>query len=71
MMMILQTRIMIKYFQRLKRGQNFREGRVLGELATGPHLIDLAVDAKLNLYVLKEPGILQCVSPGATLAVVG
>lgn len=44
-------------------------GRVLAELETSGHLLDVAVDARLNLYVLREPGTLEHWAPAATLAV--
>ena len=47
-----------------------RGGRVLAELATGPRLLDLATDAKLTIYVLREPGTLETFVPGAALAIV-
>lgn len=47
-----------------------RGGRVLAELATGPRMLDLAADAKLTLYVLREPGTLETFVPGTALAVV-
>ena len=47
-----------------------RGGRVLAELATGPRMLDLATDAKLTIYVLREPGTLETFVPGAALAVV-
>lgn len=47
-----------------------RGGRVLAELATGPRMIDLATDAKLTIYVLREPGTLDTFVPGAALAIV-
>lgn len=46
-----------------------RGGRVLAELETSGHLLDLAVDARLNLYVLREPGTLEHWAPSAALAV--
>ncbi len=45
-------------------------GRVLAELATGPRMLDLAADAKLTIYVLREPGALETFVPGTALAVV-
>ena len=47
-----------------------RGGRVLAELGTGPRMLDLATDAKLTIYVLREPGTLETFVPGAALAVV-
>ncbi len=47
-----------------------RGGRVLAELATGPRMLDLATDAKLTIYVLREPGTLETFVPGAALAIV-
>lgn len=44
-------------------------GRVLAELETSGHLLDVAVDSRLNLYVLREPGTLEHWAPAATLAV--
>lgn len=45
-------------------------GRVLGELATGARMLDLAVDARMNISVLREPGSLETYAPGTALAVV-
>jgi PQQ-like domain len=45
-------------------------GRVLAELATGARMLDLAADAKLTIYVLREPGALETFVPGTALAVV-
>ncbi len=45
-------------------------GRVLAELPTGPRVLDLKADARLNLYLLREPGTLETYAPGAALAVV-
>ncbi|HEY1087391.1 MAG TPA: hypothetical protein VGE37_06845, partial [Archangium sp.] len=45
-------------------------GRVLAELATGARTLDLVADAKLTLYVLREPGTLETFVPGTALAVV-
>ncbi|MDP2270750.1 MAG: PQQ-binding-like beta-propeller repeat protein [Archangium sp.] len=47
-----------------------RGGRVLAELATGPRMLDLVTDAKLTIYVLREPGTLETFVPGTALAVV-
>ncbi|GMU61324.1 MAG: hypothetical protein AMXMBFR34_30870 [Myxococcaceae bacterium] len=47
-----------------------QDGRVLGELDTGPRLTDLAVDKKLRLYAFSEPGTLTAFAPGTVLAVV-
>ncbi len=47
-----------------------RGGRVLAELATGPRMLDLATDAKLTIFVLREPGTLETFAPGTALAVV-
>jgi hypothetical protein len=46
-------------------------GRVLAELETGPRVIDVAVDRKLSIFVLKEPGLLEAWRPATVLAVVG
>lgn len=46
-----------------------RGGRVLAELETSGHLLDVAVDARLSLYVLREPGTLEHWSPSAALSV--
>jgi hypothetical protein len=46
-----------------------RGGRVLAELETSGHLLDVAVDARLSLYVLREPGVLEHWAPSAALAV--
>jgi hypothetical protein len=43
---------------------------VLGELATGARMLDLAVDARMNISVLREPGSLETYAPGTALAVV-
>lgn len=48
-----------------------RSGRVLAELPTGARVLALAADARLNLYVLREPGTLELFSPIASLALVG
>jgi outer membrane protein assembly factor BamB len=45
-------------------------GRVLAELGTGARTLDLVADAKLTLYVLREPGTLETFVPGTALAVV-
>lgn len=45
-------------------------GRVLAALETGPRLTSLAVDRKLALYALKEPGVLEVWKPSAVLALV-
>lgn len=47
-----------------------RGGRVLTELATGPRMLDLAVDKNLTIYVLREPGTLETYVPGTALALV-
>jgi PQQ-like domain len=47
-----------------------RGGHVLAEVRTGMGLIDLAVDARLNLYALDEDGTLTAYRLGAALAVV-
>ncbi|MEW5737509.1 MAG: PQQ-binding-like beta-propeller repeat protein [Myxococcota bacterium] len=47
-----------------------QDGRVLGELDTGPRLSDLAVDKKLNIYAFSEPGTLTAWAPGRVLSVV-
>lgn len=46
------------------------DGRVLAELQTGPRLVDLAVDKKLNVYAFTEPGALTAWAPGTALSVV-
>lgn len=45
-------------------------GRVLAELPTGARVLDLVGDARLNLYVLREPGTLETFVPGAALSLV-
>lgn len=47
-----------------------RGGRVLGELDTGPRVVDVAVDRTLAVFVLKEPGLLEAWRPAAVLALV-
>ena len=47
-----------------------RSGRVLAELPTGARVLDLAADARLNLYVLREPGTLETFAAASTLSVV-
>ncbi|MFO0596223.1 MAG: PQQ-binding-like beta-propeller repeat protein [Myxococcaceae bacterium] len=47
-----------------------RGGRVVGELATGPRMLDLDADAKMTIYVLREPGSLETFVPSGALAVV-
>ena len=46
------------------------DGRVLAELQSGPRLVDLVVDKKLNVYALTEPGTLAAWAPGTVLSVV-
>jgi outer membrane protein assembly factor BamB len=48
-----------------------RGGRVLHQMETGARVVDVAVDQKLTVYVLKEPGILEAWRPATVLAVVG
>jgi hypothetical protein len=43
---------------------------VLAELPTGARVLDLAADARLNLYVLREPGTLETFAAASTLSVV-
>ncbi len=45
-------------------------GRVLAELATGARMLDLVTDARLTIYVLREPGALETFVPGTALALV-
>lgn len=45
-------------------------GRVLAELPTGARVLDLNADAKLNIYVLREPGMLETFVPGTALSLV-
>lgn len=45
-------------------------GRVLAELPTGARVLDLNADARLNIYVLREPGTLETFVPGTALALV-
>lgn len=47
-----------------------RGGRVLAEFDTGPRMLDLVTDARLTIYVLREPGTLETFVPGTALAVV-
>ncbi len=47
-----------------------RSGRVLSQLETGPHVVDVAVDPKLTIFVLREPGVLESWRPAAVLALV-
>jgi hypothetical protein len=46
-----------------------QDGRVLGKLATGPRLSDLAVDRRLNIYAFSEPNTLTAFAPGTVLSV--
>ena len=46
-------------------------GRVLNQLATGPRVVDVAVDQKLTIFVLKELGVLESWRPAAVLSLVG
>ncbi len=45
-------------------------GRVLAELPTGARMLDLTADAKLTIFVLREPGTLETFVPGTALALV-
>ncbi len=45
-------------------------GRLLAQVETGPHVTDLQVDARLTLYALREPGVLEAYEPGAVLSLV-
>jgi outer membrane protein assembly factor BamB len=45
-------------------------GRLLAQIETGPHLGDVAVDARFTLYALREPGVLEAFEPGAVLSLV-
>lgn len=47
-----------------------RGGRILSQLETGARVVDVAVDQKLTIYVLKEPGVLEAWRPAAVLALV-
>jgi hypothetical protein len=45
-------------------------GRELFALPRAPRVTDVAVDARLNVYVLKEPGLLEAWKPATVLSVV-
>lgn len=45
-------------------------GQPVAELRVGSRLIDLSVDRRLGLTLLREPGVLEAWAPGPTLAVV-
>lgn len=45
-------------------------GRVLAELPTGARTLDVAVDDRLTIFVLREPGTLETFTPGTALSVV-
>ena len=45
-------------------------GRLLAQVDTGPHVSDVQVDARLTVYALHEPGVLEAFEPGAVLSLV-
>jgi hypothetical protein len=45
-------------------------GRALFALPPAPRVTDVAVDSRLNVYVLKEPGLLEAWKPAAVLSIV-
>lgn len=47
-----------------------RGGRVVGELSTGARMLDLTADAKMTIFVLREPGSIETFVPSRAFAVV-
>jgi hypothetical protein len=47
-----------------------RGGRVLASLETGPRITDVAVDSRMAIFVLKEPGRLEAWHPATALSLV-
>jgi len=52
------------------RAVELASGRLLGEIDAGAGLLDLAIDSKLNLYLLEESGRLRAYRLASHLAVV-
>jgi len=53
------------------RAVNPQSGEVVGEVDAGAGLVDLAVDGRLNLYLLDDDGALRAFRLGTHLSVVG